>query len=225
MLNGQQPPAKWVSTSAAAAALGVSERAVQKWCSVGKLAARRVPGTRGEKWEIEADSVEKQARTTANSDGEQDERKPESFGEQPEQKRANKPNHAQNKPEREGEPAEREGERETEQAEPFGLEQLRADIERERQERQRDREEIQFLRGVVESDRRDMAELRAALRKALDNAPKQLTIGAADSAPRAANRADEPTHAPRADASQNGPDSGAATSYAAIADWLEEQGI
>jgi hypothetical protein len=41
------------------------------------------------------------------------------------------------------------------------------------------KEEISFLRGIVESDRRDMAELRAALREALKAMPKQLTSGAA----------------------------------------------
>jgi hypothetical protein len=37
--------------------------------------------------------------------------------------------------------------------------------------------EIQFLRGVVEQLQRDGAETRAALRKALDGQPKQLTSG------------------------------------------------
>jgi purine nucleoside permease len=39
------------------------------------------------------------------------------------------------------------------------------------------KEEISFLRGIVESDRRDMAELRAALREALKAMPKALTSG------------------------------------------------
>ncbi len=206
--NSQQPPAKWVSTAAAAAALGVSERAVQKWCSIGKLVARRVQATRGEKWEIEAASVENQARTRPNAESEQAERKPEREAEQPERKRANKPNHAQNKPEQDGE-------REAEQAEPFGLHQLRADIERERQERQHDREEIQFLRGVVESDRRDMAELRAALRKALDSAPRQLTAGTP--AP-----GDEPARievsGPETTTGRDEP-----TTYGELAEWLEKE--
>ncbi len=40
------------------------------------------------------------------------------------------------------------------------------------------KEEISFLRGIVESDRRDMAELRAALREALKAMPKALQSGA-----------------------------------------------
>jgi hypothetical protein len=88
-------------------------------------------------------------------------------------------------------------------------------------------DENRFLRGVIEQLQRDGAEVRAALRDALKVMPKAITSGAADSAPeppkKAADRADEPTHAPPADASQNGPDSGAATSYAAIADWLEKE--
>lgn len=86
------------------------------------------------------------------------------------------------------------------------------------------KEEIQFLRGVVESDRRDMAELRAALRKALDNAPKQLTIGAAETAPATpAISPDEVLPVAAANEPQTAPERDEPTTYGELADWLEKE--
>jgi hypothetical protein len=57
-------------------------------------------------------------------------------------------------------------------------------------ERERElKDEVRFLRGVIESDRRDMAELRAALREALKLAPKQLSQGTEETPRTAPQRA------------------------------------
>jgi hypothetical protein len=94
------------------------------------------------------------------------------------------------------------------------------------------KEEISFLRGIVESDRRDMAELRAALREALKAMPKALTSGAASGDSQTTATAPE---APTATAispdvvlpveTPSGPQNGASgrefSSYGALADFLE----
>ena len=52
---------QWLTTSAAAAALGVSERTIQRRAQAGKLTARKVVTGDGEKWEVQlsADSAAK----------------------------------------------------------------------------------------------------------------------------------------------------------------------
>jgi hypothetical protein len=60
----------WLTTSQAAARLGISERAVQKRCTSGKLTARRTDDGR---WEIAADSLPRTGepnRTRTNRTGE-----------------------------------------------------------------------------------------------------------------------------------------------------------
>lgn len=47
-----EPRGQWVSTSEAGAALGVSERTIQRRANAGKLTARKVINSDGEKWEI-----------------------------------------------------------------------------------------------------------------------------------------------------------------------------
>jgi hypothetical protein len=49
----EQVSGEWLSTSQAAARLGISERAVQKRCHAGKLAARRDVTPQGVRWEID----------------------------------------------------------------------------------------------------------------------------------------------------------------------------
>ena len=48
---------EWLTVAQAAAALGVSARAVQKRCASGKIAARRVTTPQGAKWEIDANPL------------------------------------------------------------------------------------------------------------------------------------------------------------------------
>lgn len=99
---------------------------------------------------------------------------------------------------------------------------LRADLERER-------EGAAFLRGVIESDRRDMAELRAALREALKLAPKQLAAPSPvtpDESARNDRRAMETgevgSSGPDAlNEAKTGGDRGESLSYGDVADALE----
>jgi excisionase family DNA binding protein len=76
------------------------------------------------------------------------------------------------------------------------------------QQRETDfRDEIKFLRGLVEQRDRDAAELRSALRAALDNAPKQLMQGTSNSVEAPISLAkppDEPTPGTPAKTPQNG---------------------
>jgi hypothetical protein len=64
--NGQQTRGEWLSVATVAARLGVSERAIQKRCASGTLPARRVPGARGEVWEVEALTANTNANLSAN---------------------------------------------------------------------------------------------------------------------------------------------------------------
>ncbi len=53
-MNSRSPESEFLTVSQAAAALGVSERTVQRRCAAGKLRARRVATETGQTWEIEA---------------------------------------------------------------------------------------------------------------------------------------------------------------------------
>jgi hypothetical protein len=94
-----------------------------------------------------------------------------------------------------------------------------------------------FLRGVVEQLQRDGAETRAALRKALDGQPKQLTSGEKSgaasgelepvgTAPKLTeiNRNSPPTRdVVTPGAASNEAQNGDVSSYSALADWLESE--
>jgi len=59
-------------------------------------------------------------------------------------------------------------------------------------ERERElKDEVRFLRGLIEQLQRDGAETRAALRKALENAPRQLEQGKAPDAPQRGKKSEE----------------------------------
>lgn len=168
--NGAAAPL-WLSVAAAAARAGVSKRAMQKRASAGKIGARKIGIGAAARWEIDAREL----------DGNQTPRQDANQGANCEPKDANR------------EPTGREpfaplGAVERESARELRTANREPDANqganRARRELSPDREtelksEIVFLRGIVESDRRDMAELRAALREALKLAPKQLTAGAA----------------------------------------------
>ena len=137
--------APWLSVADAAAALGISPRAVQKRAAKGQITARKTDGAAAARWEI--DGRELGANRDAN-------REP---------------------PGRE--PGELSGALEREAGrEPrtLGREQGANSGELWREREAELKSEIAFLRGIVEADRRDMAEVRAALRAAL-----KLTAGAA----------------------------------------------
>ena len=144
---------QWLSTSQAAALWGVHPRAVQKRAARGSIPARKV----GDKWEVRADAVDASNGRIADASTDANGRMTDASDVQtvPKVDASNAPN----------------GRVQVDAVDAPGVANLRAQLERERGE-------VAFLRGIVESDRRDMAELRAALRKALDLAPKALPSGA-----------------------------------------------
>lgn len=92
--------------------------------------------------------------------------------------------------------------------------------------------ENRFLRLQIEEGNRNAAELRSALRKSLDNAPRQLTAGTpAPDEPARTERFGPQNHDGRGREGdeQNRPqiaaESDEPTTYSSIANWLESQGI
>lgn len=143
---------EWLTVSQAAAALGISERAIQKRCASGKLAARRVETAQGTRWEIDANQITRTGTRTGEPnartlDANQRTKSPESpeltheIGREPTNQQD--ANHAN----------------------------AQADFHAHLVEENR------FLRGLVEQRDRDAAELRAALRTALAAMPKALPGG------------------------------------------------
>jgi hypothetical protein len=135
----------WLSVAQAAEKVGVSHRAIQRRCQSGKYEARRVETPKGEQWQVRADSIDTRATTATH--------------------------------ERDSIPDDADAKRDDSRDDRDALEvaALKSQIEKEHQERQRDSEQISFLRGLIEQHQRSEAELRAALRKALDAQPRQLT--------------------------------------------------
>ncbi len=86
------------------------------------------------------------------------------------------------------------------------------------EQRQLDRAEIAFLRSTIEQHQRSEAELRAALRKALEAMPKALTEGRAREKP-----PDVVLPVARSDGPQIAPERGKNPTYGDLADWLESQ--
>lgn len=152
-LNAPETPAKWVPVSEAAAALSVSARAIQKRAARGTLAARKIERGGATVWEIDGRELDANARRDgrepANPAGEVD--APATAFD------------AQNGREL---PANMDANARTD-----GRERGREmDADREADYRA----EVAFLRGLIEQRDRDAAELRAALRKALEAQPRAL---------------------------------------------------
>ena len=154
-LNGGQ----WVSTSEAAAALRVSERTIQRRAASGELTARKVVAPDGEKWEIQLSAATLVTPVASLV--------PPQI-------------HAQNRVGADSgakvptiattgaDTSDAKGDATTEQRE---LDAMRAQLVEQL------KGENQFLRAALEQRDRDAAELRAALRKALEIAPRQLADG------------------------------------------------
>jgi hypothetical protein len=130
----------WLTVAQASAALGIGERAVQKRCEAGKINARRTVTPQGARWEINPNEI---TRTPERTNEPDEPKTPEPANQKPETDSFAVQNHPPERTEPANEPN-RTTEREAE---------LKA--------------EVIFLRGVVEAQNRDAAELRAALREAL----------------------------------------------------------
>lgn len=191
---------QWLTTTQAGAALGISARAVQKRCAAGTLAARRVQIPGGFKWEVDAREVEDGTPEPSRADP----RKLEAgTGEiHPQEAQNIGPTLGTKTPELEGGASELRSERETEM-----------------------KAEISFLRNLIEARDRDAVELRQALKRALDLAPKQLAAGAVPDSPQRATiaSAGDNSHADANSTQMPAKRDGAPLTYGDIADELERK--
>lgn len=148
----------WVSVAQASHALGVSEKTVWRRAKAGRLNARKVAGGRGGfVWEIALSSTGQPTDRPDKTD-----RTPTGQKESASAVLSVKPTGQPDKIER---PTDRTPTGQNDEITMRLLSQLEG--------------ENAFLRGVIEQLQRDGAETRAALRKALENAPKQLEQGRA----------------------------------------------
>jgi hypothetical protein len=171
---------QWIDTVTAAAILGVSERAVQRRCKSGKIAARRVPTPTGQQWQIDRAALD---IATQSDDGADTNDIQSDDTDDTQNREVTTPTTHQTTettPKAPTLPTVTTPEAPTPTTAPtqgtdanltaFQLEAARREVEAKA-------EEIRFLRGLVEQRDRDAAELRAALREALKAMPKQLTTG------------------------------------------------
>jgi hypothetical protein len=157
---------QWLTVTQAAAALGVSARAIQKRAARGSLTARKVERNGVEVWEVDG----RELRTNRREQG----REPANLLRQTFAPQA--PFHAQ-------------GGREpgaNMDANPF------APMDAPRELLEHLKAENNFLRGVVEQLQRDGAETRAALRKALENGARALPAPAGNASTQMPIDADVP---------------------------------
>ncbi len=153
----------WRTVATVANLLGMTPRAIQRRCQAGKYRTRRVNTPKGEAWEIDAASIETTANGTTNGTATDREPQAEPFGERSATDHEPSANGSQSQ-------AEIAPTAVSAISDPPALDfaaRYVAQIE----------EENRFLRAQVEEGNRNAAELRAALRKALDAQPRQLTSG------------------------------------------------
>ncbi len=212
----------WLPVSMAAARLGVSSRSIQRRCASGTLPARRVEGQRGTVWQVEAGAVERARHDERDGDTERDRETQEkatttATSATPKQRVALVLPFPRSKQR----DTEDDGDSDKAQSVALETERLRAQLEASRAEIERERELSRFLKSQIEEGNRNAAELRAALRKALEIAPRQLEQGNANSAPeRTQNGA--ANHVPTSMPDAPKPKRKAPMSYSEIADQLEE---
>lgn len=155
---------EYLTVAEAASRLGISTRAVQKRCASGSITAQRIGG----QWQVLAlDSMrtgELQNEPVRSANEPQDANRTNGVRTDSRSKRTEPANERTIGREPNREPA-NQNELQNEPAAAALLAQSR--------------EEILFLRGLIEQRDRDAAELRAALRKALEAMPKAITDGGA----------------------------------------------
>ncbi len=153
-----------LTVAEAAQLLGISPRSIQRRCREGKFPARRVESEFGEQWEIERAPVEKAATDRARR-ARQEQRQ---ANDTPTTEGTTEPRHV----------APQTGNVAGDFAARY-VEQIET--------------ENRFLRAAVEQHQRAEAELRAALRKALEAQPRELTAGMAQDAPKSGAATDTAT--------------------------------
>lgn len=197
---------QWLTTSQAAAALGVAPKTIRRRIERGELAARKMPRDGGGvSWRVQIG----------------DERDSSKDSSTPTKGTAQHPRNAHAERVKDiSTPSERDSSKDM-------------DAERNTHEKDSDRvsdlrDEVKFLRGVIEQLQRDGAEVRAALREALKHRAPQLTQGSAIE-PQETPQTGEATDNSHAD--QRGPQKPAGRKgatdwnsiYGQIADELEAQ--
>ena len=203
--EASQTPANWIDAGEAARLLGVSEKTVWRRAKAGTLEARKVArGRGGFVWEI---ALETTGQTTYRPD--KSDRTPTGQNGAASFNSHLKPT---GQPDKSDRPTDRTPTGQNEEVTARLLAQLEG--------------ENAFLRGVIEQLQRDGAEVRAALRKALELAPKQLAAGESSTINQTARNAPQgqlPDLLESYDgAALNGPQKGSESlSYGDIADALE----
>lgn len=147
--NGGEPfAAQWLTVAEVANRLKVTPRTIQKRCKAGKLDARSVETPTGDQWQINAAAVETQGTKAANEATNRAANSREQAANVRSEQRRTAANRSQPQPD----------------AAPDFRARYIAQIE----------EQNSFLKSQLEDANRNAAELRAALRKALEIAPRQL---------------------------------------------------
>jgi hypothetical protein len=194
-----EPAGEWLTVSQAAAAAGVSEKTLRKRIARGEVKAQRATlPTGGWAWKVDAAGLEPSNRfqplegSREGTPGSLDGSAPEGL-EAVREVTTEVP----------GVPL---------PSVPTGAPEVVREVEMLREDRERDREQINFLRAALEARDRDAAELRAALRAALQISQRALPSGNTGNAPQGAQSVpNEERHAPPSSAPQRGsnaPESG-----------------
>lgn len=170
--KGQQSSTRWLTVAEAAAQIGISERAIQRRCKSGKLRARLIATPTGQQWEIDPTELEENTKPSGDS--------PDTSDRDDTQRRDTNDRDDAETTQTTGETTPttataptgttpttvRDDSRDTQANDDLAAKYV-AQLETENR----------FLRAAVEARDRDAAELRAALRKALETMPKQITSG------------------------------------------------
>jgi hypothetical protein len=167
--TGQKTNTRWLTVAEAAAQIGISERAIQRRCKSGKLRARLTATPTGQQWEIDPTELKERAKPSGDS--------PDTSDRDDTQRRDRNDTDTTRTtevttlptataPTGTTETTLRDDSPDTQPNNDLAAKYV-AQLETENR----------FLRAAVEARDRDAAELRAALRKALESMPKQLTSG------------------------------------------------
>jgi len=180
---------QWLTVSQAAAALGISARAVQKRCVSGKLTARRVATSGGDRWEVDG------ANLPANLDASRT-RTREPLGREPrELGREQTAIHEESEPKTganlDANPRTI-GREQGANLDAPEVEYLREALQRERETSAREREIADQWRAQVEAANRQASEATAALREYLKISNRAIMPPANESAHNALDLAEMP---------------------------------
>lgn len=170
--TGQKSSTRWSTVAEAAAQIGISERAIQRRCKSGKLRARLTATLTGQQWEIDPTELEERTKPSGDSpdtsDRDDTQRRDTSDRNDIETTQTTEETTPTTATAATGttQTTPRDDSRDTQANDDLAAKYV-AQLETENR----------FLRAAVEARDRDAAELRAALRKALESMPKQITSG------------------------------------------------